>query len=127
MAWEEKIREGFLPMRAWKRDGCPEVGYWMWTGEVDLAREVDIDCKSDWVPHGLNLHNRRLGEYNTFQITAQGYKELVHRQLYQDLAGMQLPQRWKSTMRREPAGHPNKGTQAAAQIKRSPELRLRLS
>ena len=63
-------------MRAWKRDGCPEVGYWMWTGEVDLAREVDIDCKSDWVPHGLNLHNRRLGEYNTFQITAKGIKNL---------------------------------------------------
>ena len=89
MVREEKIREGFLPMRAWKRDGYPEVGYWMWTGEVDLAWEVDIDCKSDWVPHGLNgecLHTSRLGEYNTLQITGQGYKELVHRQLHQDLA-----------------------------------------
>ena len=94
MVWEEKIREGFLPMRAWKGDGYPEVGYWMWTGEVDLAWEVDVECKSDWVPHGLNgecLHTSRLGEHNTFQMTGQGYKELVHRQLYQDLAGMQLP------------------------------------
>ena len=81
-------RRRFLPMRAWKRDGYPEFGYWMWTGEVD------IECNSDWVPHGLNgecLHTRRLGEYNALQMTGQGYKELVHRQLYQDLAGMQLP------------------------------------
>ena len=81
-------------MRAWKRDGNPEVGFWLWTGEVDLAREVDIECKADWVPHGLMgecLHTSRLGEYSTIQMTGQGYKELVHRQLFQDLAGMKLP------------------------------------
>ena len=48
MVWEEKIREGVLPMRAWARHGSPEVGFWLHTGEVDLAREVDIECKSDW-------------------------------------------------------------------------------
>ena len=104
-------------MRAWKRDGYPEFGYWMWTGEVDLAWEVDIECKSDWVLHGLNgecLHTSRLGEYNTLQMTGQG-----HRQLYQDLAGMQpLPKveihHEKRTCRLY-SGHPSKGTQAAAQ------------
>ena len=62
--------------------GCGlEKWTWPW--------EVDIECKSDWALHGLNggcLHTSRLGEYNTLQMTGQGYKELVHRQLYQDLA-----------------------------------------
>ena len=85
MVWEEKVGEGFLPMRACKKDGHPQVGHWIWTGEVDLAWEVGIECKCDWVPHGLNgecLHTSRLGEYDTIQMRGQGYKELVHRQLY---------------------------------------------
>ena len=94
-------RRRFLPMR-----GYPEFGYWM--------------CKSDWVPHGLNgecLHTSRLGEYDALQMTGQGYKELIDN-CTKTWQGCNSPQRWKSTMRREPAGHPNKGTQAAAQIKK---------
>ena len=32
----------------------------------------------------------RLGQYSAIQITGAGYKDLVHRQLYQDLIGRGL-------------------------------------
>ena len=63
---------GVLPaIRAWKRDGNPEVGFWLWTGEVDLAWEVDIECKSDWVPHGLMgecLHTSLLQSHAALKV-----------------------------------------------------------
>ena len=45
-----------------------------------------LEC---WVPHNLRgdcLRVSRLGQYSTVQMSGQNYNELVHRQLFQDLA-----------------------------------------
>ena len=79
---------------------------WTWPGKW-ILNASQIGCYMVWMG---SLHTSRLGEYNTLQMTGQGYKELVHRQLYQDLAGMQPPpkveiQNEKRTCRPSQQGH----------------------
>ena len=53
------------------------------------------DCVVDWVPHRLNgecLPLSANGEYVSVQLPERGYKELFHRQLYQDLTNSELPE-----------------------------------
>ena len=80
-------------MKAWKRAEHPVVGYWIHVGDLQLEEEGQLD----WVPFkkdsGVALPQSGLGNYLTVQVPGCGYKELVHRQLWQDLSGAALPNR----------------------------------
>ena len=66
-----------------------------WTWPVKWTLSASQTVQRDLM--GECLHTSRLGEHSAIQMTGQGYKELVHRQLFQDVAGMKPPpQRWKS-------------------------------
>ena len=56
--------------------------------------EEIYSCVVDWVPHrsdGKYVALCENGNYFSLQLHRCGYKELCHRQLYQDLAGNALP------------------------------------
>ena len=92
MAAARREAELVVEMRAWRRAGAMVVGHWCFAGSAqDLC-----GCRSDWVPaKGAEFPEFRkvssLGQYSTIQTTGAGYKELVHRQLYQDLISRRLP------------------------------------
>ena len=63
---------------------------------------MEEGSKLDWMPfkEGKGKKNGKefalplseLGNYASLQIPGDGYKELVHRQLWQDLNGVALPE-----------------------------------
>ena len=58
-----------------------EVGYWVHVGGMEGLH----GCVVDWVaPLSVS------GQYVTTQVPRSGYKELFHRQLYQDLTNCEL-------------------------------------
>ena len=78
-------------MKAWKSAGLPVVGHWTHVGDLNLGEEGQLD----WVAFkekGIEpIPLSGLGNYVTVQVPGCGYKELVHRQLWQDLSGTALP------------------------------------
>ena len=69
------------------------VGHWTFVG----GPQNFYECRSGWLPaKGAEfpefLRVSRLLQYSTRQITGAGYKELVHRQLYQEAScGAKFP------------------------------------
>jgi len=77
-------------MKAWKLVDETECGYWVYVGKVEELH----GCVVDWVAHnkdGKPLPLSVSGQYVTIQVPKSGYKELFHRQLYQDLTNCELP------------------------------------
>ena len=77
------------PMKAWKLVDETEVGYWVHVGGMAGLH----GCVVDWVAHnrdGKPLPLSVSGQYVTTQVPRSGYKELFHRQLYQDLTNCEL-------------------------------------
>ena len=65
---------------------------WVYVGKVEELH----GCVVDWVAHnkdGKPLPLSVSGQYVTIQVPKSGYKELFHRQLYQDLTNCELPPR----------------------------------
>lgn len=94
MVWEEKIREGVLPMRDMAAQklasGCT-LEKWTWPVKWTLSAS-QTGCSMVWwgsayIPVSWE---------SMVQFRWQG-KELVHRQLFHDLAAWSSRQSWKST------------------------------
>ena len=87
----QHLQDEVIPMKAWRLIGERECGYWLHVG-----RKAEVhDSVVDGVPHRLDGEYIPLsanGNYTSVQLPGCGYKELFHRQLYQDLTNSELPE-----------------------------------